>query len=271
VIPRWRRGLLDGESPELDDHPGLADWWREAEQLWEQNKGKANRLTLRERLDFQRGVTNQFPIAAHRVLYTQSGNQIAAARLESSDALIEHKLYWAAVGSAEEARYLVAIFNSGPLFKAVEPLMSEGLFGKRDIDKYVFAAPVPFYDADDIGHSGLARLGERAERVAAAVELSDDWGFQKCRRVVREALAEDGVALEIDAAVAELLAIGLTEAPAKSGTHSASATDLMHAFSKAEGETLMPRTRSILADVDRPQPPDTARRKATKNPVRDGA
>jgi N-6 DNA Methylase len=264
VIPRWRRGLLDGGSPELDDHPGLADWWREAEHLWEQHKGKTNRLTLRERLDFQRGVSNQFPIAAHRVLYTQSGNQIAAARLEGSDALIEHKLYWAAVGSAEEARYLVAIFNSGPLFKAVEPLMSEGLFGKRDIDKYVFAAPIPSYDSDDIGHSGLARLGGRAERVAASVDLSDDWGFQKSRRVVREALKEDGVALEIDGAVAELLAIGLTKAPDKSEKQSTSIAGLMDAFSEAEGATPPRRPRSVQPDPDRPEPRDMPRSQTAK-------
>jgi hypothetical protein len=235
IIPRAGRELLDGESPELDDHPGLAEWWREAELRWEENKGSANKLTLRGRLDFQRGISNQFPVGEHRVLYTQSGNQIAAARLDASDALIEHKLYWASVNSPDEARYLVAIFNSGPLHNAVEPLMSEGLFGKRDIDKYVFAAQFPLFDPDDSGHAGLAQLSGRAEQVAAEVNLAQDWGFQKSRRMIREALQEHGVGIEIDAAVAELLAIGLEPMARQTGAPQPGTPDLMGRLADAEG------------------------------------
>jgi SAM-dependent methyltransferase len=236
VIPRWRRELFDGDCPKLDDHPGLAEWWREAEARWNENKGATNTLTLRERLDFQRGISNQFPISEHRVLYTQSGNKIAACRLDGSSALIEHKLYWAAVGSIDEARYLIAILNSGPLHNAVEPLMSEGLFGKRDIDKYVFAAPFPTFRKSDPGHIGLARLSKTAERVVAEVELRETWGFQKSRRVIREALREHGVATEIDAAVAELLAIGLSSIAVRKGDGQKTGFDLMGALSNAEKE-----------------------------------
>jgi hypothetical protein len=171
------------------------------------------------------------------VLYTQSGNKIAACRLAGSNALIEHKLYWATVGSIDEARYLTAILNSGPLHSAVEPLMSEGLFGKRDIDKYVFAAPFPTFRKNDTGHLGIARLSETAERVAAEVELRETWGFQKSRRVIREALSEHGIAIEIDAAVAELLAIGLSSIPVRKGDGQKIGADLMEALSNAEEES----------------------------------
>jgi hypothetical protein len=264
VIPWLSDDLLDGESPALDDHPGLAEWWREAERLWEENKGAGTKLSLRGRLDFQRGVSKQCPVAEHRVLYTQSGNRIAACRLESSSALIEHKLYWAAVKSADEARYLVAIFNSGPLHRAVEPLMSEGLFGKRDIDKYAFAAPFPIFKPDDSGHSGLVRLSETAEQVAAEAELREDWGFQKCRRVTREALEEHGVAIEIDAAVAELLAIGLEPLAARTDTQPATSPDLMGVLADAQRKRQSSKTRS-----GSPGRRKSSRRKAGASPVDD--
>ncbi len=234
VIP-WHDGsLMDGEDPELDEYPGLARWWRDSERHWEEQKGSSNRLSLLERVDYQRGISKQIPIGRHRVLYTQSGNRIAACRLEDANALIEHKLYWASVDSAEEARYLVAILNSEPLHRAVEPLMSEGLFGKRDVDKYVFAAPFPGFDAADSGHVGLADLGRRAEEIAAGIALDDDWGFQKARRVVRDALSEDGIAGEIDAAVAELLAIGIRTLDKETSRIRPPVSDLMGALSKAK-------------------------------------
>jgi hypothetical protein len=243
VIP-WRKGsLLDGGNPDLDDYPGLAQWWREAEGCWEERKGSSNRLSLRERLDFQRGISNQIPISRHRVLYTQSGNQIAACRLEDSNALIEHKLYWAAVGSTEEAHYLVAILNSAPLHRVVEPLMSEGLFGKRDIDKYVFAAPFPTFDAGDTAHAALVGLGKRAEQLAAEVELAKTWGFQKVRRVIRQALRDHGIAAEIDAAVAELLAIGLDSVKKSERRQPKPTPDLMDALSGAKRNTKGRRKR----------------------------
>lgn len=233
VIPWWRGSLLDGDEPSLDGHQGLAQWWRDAEEIWEEHKGSTNRLSLRERLDYQRGTSNQFPIGEHRVLYTQSGNQIAACRLEGSEALIEHKLYWAAAGSPDEARYLVAIFNSAPVHNVVEPLMSDGLFGKRDIDKYVFAAPFPLFNKDDSGHVGLAALAETAEKVAGEVELGEEWGFQKSRRVIREALRGHGIAIEIDAAVAELLALGLDAVKQRKVDPLEGTPDLMGELSEA--------------------------------------
>jgi SAM-dependent methyltransferase len=253
VIP-WSNGsLMDGSNPSLDEHQGLARWWRAAEDLWEKHKGSGNKLTLGERLNYQRGLSNQLPISRHRVLYTQSGNQIAACRVEGSKALIEHKLYWAAVESAEEAHYLVAILNSNPLHRVVEPLMSEGLFGKRDIDKYVFAAPFPNFDMQNSGHVALAGLGQRAEELAAEVELEGGWGFQKVRRVLREALRKQGIAAEIDAAVAELLAMGLDTAEQKPKKV---APDLMDKLSEAERR------------ADSPQKPKRRARPVPKRPSR---
>jgi hypothetical protein len=261
VIPLHRGGLLDGGTSTLDEFPGLASWWREAEELWENNKSARSKLTLSERLNYQRGITNQLPVGEHRVVYTQSGNQIAACRLENSAALVEHSLYWASVATADEARYLVAIFNSAPLHNAVEPLMSEGLFGKRHIDKYLFAAPFPVFNAADTGHLGLARLGQIAEEETTKVDLLEKWGFQKCRRVIRDSLREHGVSVEIDAAVAELLAIGLEPTKRRSGDASKASPDLMGAFSEAErsgGKTREPTKRKTAKSLSKTGPKSPA-------------
>jgi len=52
VLPLESEALLDGDHSHLDRYPGLADWWRDAEQQWLTHRSSA-RLTLRERLDFR--------------------------------------------------------------------------------------------------------------------------------------------------------------------------------------------------------------------------
>ena len=230
VLPLQEGSLMDGEDSRLDDAPGLARWWRAAEEKWEAHKS-SDKLTLRERLNFHKGIEQQYPRAIHRVLYTKSGNQIAACRLDNSPALIDHTLYWAAVGSEEEAHYLVAIFNSVPLHELVEPLMSEGLFGKRHIDKYVFQTPIPPFNPKIALHIELATLGRSAESLAAAVDLDPAWGFQKVRGKIRTALSDQGVAGEIDQAVAELFGI---RPSVREMASPARAADLLGALSAAE-------------------------------------
>ncbi len=203
VVPRDDNGLLEASGEELDSHPGLAAWWHEAERLW--RGGDPNKMTLTQRQDFQQGLRRQFPIAHHRVLYSASGTHLAACRLEGSDAVLEHKLYWAATDGIDEARYLTAILNSSVLARAVEPLQSRGDFGPRDFDLYVFALGFPAYSDTDPVHAELVSLAAEAEVIAAAVTFADAWGFQRKRRAIRERLAEHGVAERIDTAVTTLL------------------------------------------------------------------
>ena len=39
VVPWQGERLLHGDDDELDDYPGLASWWRRAEELWEATAG----------------------------------------------------------------------------------------------------------------------------------------------------------------------------------------------------------------------------------------
>lgn len=205
VIP-WTDHLLHGTDPELDRYPRLAAWLREGERLWREMPPSPPNLSLDERLDFQRTLRAQFPIPPQRVVYTKSGTTLAAARIEDDRAVIDHKLYWAAVSGAAEGRYLCAVLNASVTGELVAPLQSRGLFGARDFDMYVWYLPIPTYDPDNARHAELSDLGRHAEEVAAAVTLPDGIGFQKARALVREALQKSGIAHEIDTAVRALIA-----------------------------------------------------------------
>lgn len=205
VVP-WVGGeLVDGNNPRIETDPGLAAWWRSAEGAWEANKGSGTSIGLVDQIDYRRKLVNQFPISEHRVVYTASGANLVAARLEDVEGVVEHALYWGPVGSVEEAQYLISILNSKTLLAHITPLQAVGQFGPRHFDKYVFAVPFPLYNPDDSLHVRLAGLGARAETVAAGVELSDGVGFRKARSLITEALSDADVTSEIENAVNELL------------------------------------------------------------------
>jgi hypothetical protein len=204
IVPFDGERLLDARDDRLDRHPGLAAWWREAERLWERNG--AGKFRLRDQIDFQGKLAKQFPVPKHRVVYTKSGQHLAACRVSDSDAVIDQSLYWAKADSIGEARYLAAILNSDSLAKAVEGLQSRGQHNPRHFAALVFTVNFPVYDANDHAHQLLATLGEEAEEVATTVVLDDAAQFQKARRVMREALDAHGVAGKINEAVASLLA-----------------------------------------------------------------
>jgi hypothetical protein len=205
IIPMIDGAFVADDDERLDEYPGLAAWWRTAEQLYARKKNANSKLRLTDRLNFQRLLARQFPIQRHRVVYSASGQYMAACRVEDPRAVVEHKLYWAPVASKREGRYLCAILNSQAVAEAVAPLQSRGQHNPRDFDLHVFALAFPRFDARNELHVRLAELGERAEAVAAVTPLDDAWQFQKARRVVRAALRDSGVADAIDHTVVEVV------------------------------------------------------------------
>jgi len=197
--------LLTGVDERIDDYPGLAAWTRSAETIWLEHRTVDSKLTMPQRLDYQRGLSEQFPIAPHRVVYTKSGMYLAAAYLNDPIAVIDHKLYWATVSGSDEGRFLTAVLNSDTLLQLIRPLQARGEHNPRDFDKYVFQAPIPLYEANIDCHQRLVDLAKRAETVAADVDLPPGRAFQALRRHVRRALEADGVAGELEQTVAELL------------------------------------------------------------------
>jgi hypothetical protein len=203
VLPVTDEGILS--QAEIEDHPALLAWWSTAEGTWARHKSSADSSALLDRIDYHGQLKAQLPAAAHRVLYTASGNTLAAARLEDPRQLVEHKLYWAPVSSISEARYLTAILNSAVLLERVRPLQALGLFGPRDFDKNVFSVQIPIYDAAEASHQELVRLAAEAELVSAGVEAGPGADFKTLRKLARLQLDDKGLSDRIDRTVQRVI------------------------------------------------------------------
>jgi SAM-dependent methyltransferase len=221
VIPWTGTKLLEGDDAALDLYPGLAEWWRAAETIWNENKG-SNSLSLLGQFNFRNKLSLQFPASPQRVVYTKGGQYLAAARIDDPRVVIDHKLYWATVAGVDEGRYLTAILNSPVLTEVIAPMQSRGEHNPRDFDKTVWRLPIPLYAADNELHLRLVAQAERAEEVAAAMDVAGVRTFQAQRRLIREELGRVGIAGEIDTLVLELL--GSSVAGATSTASSAEAT-----------------------------------------------
>jgi hypothetical protein len=162
-------------------------------------------MTLRARIDHMRNLSVQAEQPTIRVLYTKAGKRLSACRLAPDDALADHIAYWAPARSTQEAAYLVAVLNSAAVLAKIAEFQPRGEFNPRHFDNLVWMLPIPEYDAAEPLHRDLAAAAIRAEAVAAAVELSEADHFVAKRRAIRDALAEDGVAAEMEALVDALL------------------------------------------------------------------
>ena len=231
VIPELDGELMDGEDDRIEDFPGLAEWWRKAESIWEKNRSPSTRLTLVEQINYQSKLTNQFPIADHRVVYTASGQHLAACRLEGAEALIEKALYWDPVASVQEGRYVCAVLNSDRLAEAVRPLQARGQHNPRHFDMHIFSVAFPLFDPGDPLHSELAVLAEHAEQIVAKVQFDSTRQFQRARKDVRDALRNAGLTAEIDRAVDAVLLRGRSRRP----TTPSQTKDFLEALSTSQG------------------------------------
>ncbi|MFG1826566.1 N-6 DNA methylase [Microbispora bryophytorum] len=203
VLPIEGSQLLDGNHPHLDMYPGLAEWWRQSEGLWEAHRSSA-RLTLKERIDYRRGLTDQLPPPPLRVVYGASGMHVVAALVENQTVICEHALYWGAVSSSDEGYFLCAILNSPAITDLVRPYMSYGK-DERHIDKHIWKLPIPMYSAGDPVHRQLSDLGRSEADVVAGLAINESGNFTVLRRQARQALAEKSFSKDIADIITELL------------------------------------------------------------------
>lgn len=208
VLPANKSGVM--EETELLAAPTINKWWTEVSSAWEANKQRSTKLSLLENINYSNKLSSQFPIPPLRVVYSKAGSILTAAILDDTEAIIDHKLYWAEVKSRSEADYLAAILNSSALLERVRPLQAVGLFGPRDFDKHIFDIPIPLFDATNSLHQRLAELGLEAEELAATVDTGA-LKFQGARKRIRKALDEAGVSAKINEAVLELIPLEAVE------------------------------------------------------------
>lgn len=181
----------------------LAKWMKRAETFW--NEHSSGTLTLVERFNYHKELSAQFPIAPIRIVYAKAGTLPAACVIRDDRAVIDHMLYWAEPASEEEAHYLCAILNSETARARAAQYQARGQFGARHFDKVMFNLPIPLFAARLKTHRDLAAAGAYAEEVAAGVDLKEGEKFQRARKRVRDALALDGIAGDIEKLVEKLL------------------------------------------------------------------
>lgn len=205
VIPVNEAGrTLDAVAALACGADGLAGWMRSAEKIWSDN-AKNEALTLIQRWDFQRGLSNQFPIRSLRMVYATSGSLPSASIVRDTKAVIDTGLYWTEPESEEEAYFLSAIVNSETTRALSAKYQARGQFGARHFHKVIFNLPIPRFDERLAGHMALADAAREAETLAATVALPEGVKFQRARAMVRAALTEAGIAGLIETLVGRLL------------------------------------------------------------------
>ena len=157
--------------------------WQTISQMWEGNKASATRLNLLERIDYHAGLSRQLEWQENqggrpiRIVYT-AGGEPTAALIHDDRTLVDERLYWVICKDIEEANYLLAIINSDALYEAVQPLMSKGQFGARDLHKHLWKLPIPEYNPANPLHRAVSDAGATAAQAAAAqlAQLRELWG-----------------------------------------------------------------------------------------------
>jgi len=244
--------IVRREEAQRRGYTKLAKWLEEAEKVWSEIRGgKAGRMSIYERLDYQRGLTAQSPRAKFKVVYLRSGTNLAATIVDIEKSLrenpllngviIESTLYHYETNDINEAYYLVAILNSSVLDQLIKPMQSRGEFGERDIHKKPLEFPIPKYDPNNEIHKRLSELGKKASEIAQRLLplILSQHGYDKklaergvlmpqevatVRREIRERLKD--LIQQIDDLVVELLKIGAS-------SRSAGVTVLDRYFRKA--------------------------------------
>ena len=207
VIPCDNNALLSRNV--IDLNPGLQQWWQQANDVWDANRS-SERMTLTERLDYQATFSKQLPAAKLRVVYNKSGMHICSSILRDSDAVLTHGLYWASVGSEQEASYLCAILNAPVTTDLTRPLMSYGK-DERDIHKHVWELPIPTFNPCDTVHARIAELGRKLEILVATFQVEERVHFGATRRHIREAILKTADGEELNDLTTDLISTGPVE------------------------------------------------------------
>lgn len=204
VVPVTERGeMLDAEEAANHGFSDLRDWLTKAERTW--NQYNKSQRSLGDQLNYINQLCSQFPISPLRIVYAKAGTHPAACMLRDPRAVVDHMLYWMTPGNEAEGRYLTAILNSEAARARAEQFQARGQWGARHFDKVMFNLPIPKFDPKESVHQNLSRAAECAEKLALGVEIRETMHFTRVRARIREALHEDGIGIEIDTLVAELL------------------------------------------------------------------
>ncbi len=189
--------------------------WNTMSSLWDANKGKNDKKSLYQNLNYINKLTSQLewlrdpgdrPV---RIAYTTSGEPTATL-ISNDKAVLDTNLYQVTCRTLDEAYYLLAIINSNALAKAAKPFCPTNWKKEiRHLHKHLWKLPIPGYDPNDGDHTDLSRMGRRAAVEAKTVIAGlgpPAPSVTKARSVLRHKWQPNSLtAQRIEAAVQQLL------------------------------------------------------------------
>lgn len=180
--------LLDESAARANGYQHLADWISDASEQWEANKDDTTDEGLLEWLDYRHKLTQQDPTPRYRVLQNTSGSYVYGAVVDTEELddisvngariqlqrdnegriplLVDHKCYYYETNDREEAYYLSGFLNASVILELIEEMMSQGLFGGRDVHKRVWEIAIPAYDPDSPTHRAIRDAAIEGEKRA---------------------------------------------------------------------------------------------------------
>jgi hypothetical protein len=121
-------------------------------------------MSANDRINFQRGITEQNLNAKYLVLYNASAKDANATIVDRTsldlEFLVDHKAYVFYTDDENEAYYLTAILNSTAPNAMMKDFQSKGLFGARDVHKKILDIYYPKFDGSNKTHQQLAVLSK---------------------------------------------------------------------------------------------------------------
>jgi SAM-dependent methyltransferase len=176
--------ILSADEAEERGLFGLAEWLRKCEEEWNKRRGlKAMKLSVYERLDYQKDLTTQNPSPKFRVIYPTSATYLVSSVIEPKQEpytviidgtlislkglIIDTKLYYIVLDDVNEAYYLCSTLNSQIVDEFIKPLQARGQYGPRDLHKKPLELPIPRFNPSNPDHLALSELGKEASDIVA--------------------------------------------------------------------------------------------------------
>jgi len=204
---KWR--IVDRGEARAKGFSGLGGWLSGAEGIWKEKRGeKAGKLTIYQRLNYSRGMTNQSSRTKFKVLYNTSGTYMAScvamnepreitadgASVKSNGVIAGHTTYYWDTDNEDEAYYVVGFLNAPIIDRLIKPMQSRGDFGERHIVKKVLELPIPRYKPNSKAHKHLSELskvcGLKAEALLPALAKKYR-SIGKIRQVIKQEIEDE--------------------------------------------------------------------------------
>ncbi len=185
-------------DPGRDSH----EYWKKASDIYAGNRGAGKNTpeTLQKNLDHNCKLSKQLGIGKWLAVYNAGGENLCAMKVAPGRYIIEHGCFYVPCESEGEADYLTAMLNARIMSSPIGGAKTSDLYFGQGIWK---AVPIPRFDPGNRLHAGLARAARRAGRVSERAYRSERGrgnrsGNWTISRIIREALARDGVSGVID-------------------------------------------------------------------------